>query len=151
MFVLNPVGGARVAGKCVAGKWCNCNCRVCAILAPDLAPSNFSEVPGEHMGRALTALGIVALIGAFAWWQTFYGEVQRLLGGTGPLPIECIYSMSSACRMVANAAEVFGANSYHPVIFWTACGCLLVGLVMASRGRGAKPRSRSRIRSRPRL
>jgi hypothetical protein len=25
------------------------------------------------MGRAFTAIGIVALIVAFAWWQTFYG------------------------------------------------------------------------------
>jgi hypothetical protein len=69
------------------------------------------------MGRAFIATGIVALIGAVAWWQTFYSEVQRLLGPTGPLPIECLYSMSSACRVVANAADLFGANSYHPLDF----------------------------------
>jgi hypothetical protein len=105
---------------------------------------------GEHMSRALTAIGIVALIGAFAWWQTFYGEVQRLLGPTGPLPIECIYSMSSACRMVADAAEVFAANSYHPLIFWAACLCLLAGLVIGSGGRGPKSRSRNQIKPRAR-
>jgi hypothetical protein len=100
------------------------------------------------MARAFTAIGIVALIGAFAWWQTFYGEVQRFLGTAGPLPIECLYSMSSACRMVANAAELFGANSYHPLIFWIGCGCLLAGLAVGSRG--PKRRSRNRVRSRPR-
>src|SRR5580704_12952724 len=100
------------------------------------------------MGRAFTAIGIVDLVGAFAWWQTFYGEVRRFLGGTGPLPVECIYSMSSACRMVANAADVFGANSYHPAIFWAACGCLLAGLVIGSGGRGPRRRSRNRIKSR---
>ena len=118
----------------------------CAIVVPDLASSSFSELAGGQMGRALTAIGIVALIGAVAWWQTFYGEVQRLLGPTGPLPIECLYSMSSACRVVANAADLFGANSYHPLIFWTACGCLLAGLVMGSRIGGPKRRSRNRIR-----
>ena len=102
------------------------------------------------MGRAFTAIGIVALIGAFAWWETFYREVQRFLGAPGPLPIECLYSMSSACRTVANAAELFGANSYHPLIFWTACGCLLAGLVIGSGGRGPKRRSRNRFRPRPR-
>ena len=101
------------------------------------------------MGRAFTAIGIVALIGAFAWWETFYREVQRFLGAPGPLPIECLYSMSSACRVVANAADLFGANSYHPLIFWTACGCLLAGLVIGSGGRGPKRRSRNRIRPRP--
>jgi hypothetical protein len=90
------------------------------------------------MGRAFTAIGIVALIGAVAWWQTFYGEAQRFLGPPGPLPLECLYSLSSACRIVADTAEVFGANSYHPLIFWTACACLLVGLVMGSRVGGPK-------------
>jgi hypothetical protein len=53
--------------------------RAFAIVAPDLASSSFSELAGGQMGRAFTAIGIVALIGAVAWWQTFYGEVQRLL------------------------------------------------------------------------
>ena len=100
------------------------------------------------MARAFTAIGIGALIGALAWWQAFYGEVQRFLGAAGPLPIECLYSMSSACRMVANAAELFGANSYHPLIFWIGCGCLLAGAAVGSRSRGPKRRSRNRIRSR---
>src|ERR1700731_3263587 len=100
------------------------------------------------MARAFTAIGIGALIGAFAWWQTFYGEVQRFLGAPGPLPIECLYSISSACRMIANAAELFGANSYHPLIFWTACGCLLAGLVIGLGDKVPKRRSRNRSRSR---
>jgi hypothetical protein len=38
--------------------------------------------PGVLMGRAFTSIGIVALVGALGWWQTFYGEVHRLLGAT---------------------------------------------------------------------
>jgi hypothetical protein len=102
---------------------------------------------GELMGRAFTSIGIVALVGALGWWQTFYGEVHRLLGATGPLPIECLYSMSPACRLVADAAELFGARSYHPLIFWAACGCLLIGLGLGPRGR--VPRRRSRNRAKP--
>src|ERR1700681_4949038 len=96
------------------------------------------------MSRAFTAIGIVALIGAVAWWQTFYGEVQHLLGPTGPLPIECLYSMSSACRMVANAAELFGANSYHPLIFWSANPVFLTAAMHGGRGESRKQDLRSK-------
>jgi len=105
---------------------------------------------GKLMGRVFTSIGIVALIGALGWWQTFYSEVHRLLGATGPLPIECLYSMSSGCRLVANAAELFGANSYHPLIFWAACGFLLIGLGLASGGRVPKRRSRKGVNRRSR-
>jgi hypothetical protein len=99
---------------------------------------------GKLMGRVFTSIGIVALIGALGWWQTFYGEVYRLLGATGPLPIECLYSMSSGCRLVADAAELFGAKSYHPLVFWVACACLLIGLGLGPSGRVPRRRSRTR-------
>src|ERR1700730_6416629 len=51
---------------------------------------------GEPMDRAFTSIGIIALVGAVGWWHAFYGQVHQLLGATGPLPIECLYSMSSA-------------------------------------------------------
>ena len=95
------------------------------------------------MGRALISTGIVILVGAITWWQAFYGEVHRLLGVSGPLPLECLYSMSSDCRLVANAAEIFGARSYHPLIFWAACGCLLIGLGVRSGSKATKRKSRN--------
>jgi hypothetical protein len=100
------------------------------------------------MGRAFTSIGVVALVGAVGWWHTFYGQIDRLLGATGSLPVECLYSMSSACRLVADAAELFGARSYHPLIFWVACGCLLIGLGLGSDGKVTKRRSRNGVKSR---
>jgi hypothetical protein len=102
------------------------------------------------MGRAFTSIGIVTLVGTLGWWHSFYGQVHRLLGATGPLPIDCLYSMSSACRLVANAAEIFGARSYHPLIFWAACGCLLIGLGLGAGGRVPKRRSRNGVKPRSR-
>jgi hypothetical protein len=100
------------------------------------------------MGRAFTSIGVVALVGAVGWWHTFYGQIDRLLGATGSLPVECLYSMSSACRLVADAAELFGARSYHALIFWVACGCLLIGLGLGSGGKVRQRRSRNGVKFR---
>jgi hypothetical protein len=121
---------------------------ICPGFKHDSLPCQ--KVPCELMGRMFTSIGFVALVGALGWWQAFYGEVHRLLGATGPLPIECLYSMSSACRLVADAAELFGARSYHPLIFWLACGCLLIALGLGPRGRVPRRRSRNGAKPRPR-
>jgi hypothetical protein len=101
------------------------------------------------MGRAFTAIGVSMLIGTVVWWDAFYSEVQRYLGTNGPLPYECLYNISSACRVVASIAQLLGASAYHPSIFWAGCASVLIGLAFnpvrrnSYRRKGGKTRRRT--------
>ena len=66
------------------------------------------EVRWGTMGRALTSVGIVALVAAFGWWQAFYGEVHRLLGMSGPLPLESLID-----SFMVQLNQVFMLRVFH--------------------------------------
>jgi hypothetical protein len=105
---------------------------------------------GQRSGSVLSAIGIVALIVAYKWWEKFYGAVQHFMGSSGPLPIECLYKTSGPCRMVANVAALTGVNAYDPLLFWGAIGAIFVGLLSSSHG-GDRSRKAGNGRGRDRI
>jgi hypothetical protein len=68
----------------------------------------------RRVGSWLILLGVVGVIASIAWWQNFYSQMA------GHAPVECLYQLTGACRMVSNVAEFFGAASYDPRLLWAS-------------------------------
>jgi hypothetical protein len=76
--------------------------------------------------KLLLAAGVLAVLGAYLWRHAFYSEVQTFLGSKEPLPLDCLYSTSAACRVVADVASFVGASAYDPKIFWIGAGLFVL-------------------------
>lgn len=74
--------------------------------------------------------GIVALVAAVVWFQTFYAKWALFVGFKGPLPIQCLYSGDGMCRIVSGIGALAGENPYQPWTFWFGCSLLAVGAVI---------------------
>ncbi|MGX9987738.1 hypothetical protein ACS4RR_000500 [Rhizobium sp. Z1P35] len=77
----------------------------------------------------LIVAGGVGLAVSVLWWHTFYSHVAQFLGATGPLPMECIYTMGGPCGMVAGVANAVGASAYDPKLFWGSAALLVIGAI----------------------
>lgn len=86
----------------------------------------------KEFGRVLLGLGVLGAIISVAWWYSFYSDVARFLGATGPLPTECIYALAGPCKMVSNIAGSLGAAAYDPMVFWASAVLSIVGLISQS-------------------
>jgi hypothetical protein len=85
-------------------------------------------------GEILAIIGAIGVLGAYGWWKSFYGAVQAFLGANGPLPVECLYSTSGPCRIVANIAALAGVTPYDPLLFWSSAGVILIGVILSLGG-----------------
>jgi hypothetical protein len=83
-----------------------------------------------RVGDTLIFLGLLAMAGAYAWWEHFYTQVARFLGAQGPLPLECLYQTSGPCSLVAAVAAWAGVSPYEPTLFWAGAFAFGAGLII---------------------
>lgn len=79
--------------------------------------------------RILLGVGALGTIVSVAWWYSFYSDVNKFLGATGPLPTECIYALAGPCKIVSSVAGSLGAAAYDPIAFWVSAILCIVGLI----------------------
>ena len=81
------------------------------------------------LSNLLVVAGSVGMAGSVLWWHAFYKQVAQFLEASGPLPTECIYTISGPCSMVTGVANAFGAAAYDPKLFWASVAVLVIGVI----------------------
>jgi hypothetical protein len=97
-----------------------------------------AAVDFRKLGNGLIAIGALVLIGAFLWWLYFYNSLARDFARvTGSKPdasvfdaLNCLYSSSGACALVAGVASLAGRTAYEPMLFWFGLAGLVLGLLI---------------------
>ena len=92
----------------------------------------------KKLGNALTAIGAVVLVMAFAWWLYFYNSLMKDFARlTGSRPdaglsdaLSCLYSSSGACALVSGVGALAGRTPYEPMVFWLGLAALVLGVVV---------------------
>jgi len=82
------------------------------------------------LGALATALGITGTVGAFIWWYAFYDEIGKIVGVRDRPPLECLYSSSGPCGLVAGVSSFAGVTPYNPMLLWIAIATTLLGIVL---------------------
>jgi hypothetical protein len=83
----------------------------------------------KDFGRVLLGLGVLGAVVSVVWWYSFYSDVAKFVGATGPLPTTCIYALAGPCKMVSSVAGFVGAAAYDPIIFWLSAILCIIGLI----------------------
>ncbi len=78
----------------------------------------------RRVGSWLILLGVIGVIASVAWWQNFYSPAF------GHAPVECLYRLTGACRMVSSVAEFFGAAAYDARLLWASGVVGIFGLLL---------------------
>lgn len=97
-----------------------------------------AAVDFKKLGNALTIVGAVLLVVAFAWWLYFYNSLAKDFARlTGSKPdasvldaLNCLYSSSGACALVSGMGALAGRTPYEPMLFWFGLAGLLLGLLI---------------------
>ncbi len=87
------------------------------------------------LGALATALGITGTVGAFIWWYAFYDEIGKIVGVRGRPPLECLYSSSGPCGLVAGVSSFAGVTPYNPMLLWVAVAATVFGVILMVVGR----------------
>jgi hypothetical protein len=78
----------------------------------------------RQLGSLLILLGVIGVIVSIAWWQNFYSQV------VANAPVECLYQLIGACRIVSDVAEFFGTAAYDARLLWASSIVGMFGLVL---------------------
>jgi hypothetical protein len=92
----------------------------------------------KKLGNALTAIGVIVLVIAVAWWLYFYNSLAKDFARlTGSKPdagisdaLSCLYSSSGACGLVSGVASLAGRTPYEPMLFWFGIAATVLGLLI---------------------
>jgi hypothetical protein len=92
----------------------------------------------RKLGNLLAAGGAVVLIGAVAWWYSFFSSIMRdvsnVPGARGEISIfdakSCIYTSSDFCGLISGGARLLGKTPYEPKVFWIGLAALVAGLLV---------------------
>jgi hypothetical protein len=103
----------------------------------------------RRLGNLLIVAGAGVVGIAFIWWLSFYSSIKEDLAQVpGRVPgadsvfdaINCLYSSSGICALVAGVAKLAGRTVYEPMLFWFGLAGLALGLLVRL---SAKPGGRS--------
>ena len=102
----------------------------------------------KKLGNILAAGGVAVLIGAVAWWYSFFSSIMRdvssVPGARGEINIfdakSCIYTSSDFCGLISGGARLLGKTPYEPKVFWIGLAGLVAGLLIRATAKpsGAK-------------
>ena len=95
----------------------------------------------KKLGNLLTAGGAVVLIGAVAWWYSFFSSVKREVPNVNLNDaLGCLYSSGDLCGLVSIGARMLGTTPYDPKVFWIGLAGLVAGLLIRATAKpsGAK-------------
>jgi hypothetical protein len=91
----------------------------------------------KKLGNILMAAGVVVLIGAVAWWYSFFSSIVRDVGNAGARGVvslrdasSCLYSSSDFCGLVSGGARLLGETPYEPRVFWIGLAALVAGVLI---------------------
>jgi hypothetical protein len=92
----------------------------------------------KKLGNILAAGGVAVLIGAVAWWYSFFSSIMRdvssVPGARGEISIfdakSCIYTSSDFCGLISGGARLLGKTPYEPKVFWIGLAGLVAGLLI---------------------
>ena len=92
----------------------------------------------RKLGNILAIGGLAVILGAFAWWYTFFSSIMRdvanVPGARGEVSIfdakSCIYTSSDFCGLISGGARLLGKTPYEPKVFWIGLAALVVGLLI---------------------
>lgn len=92
------------------------------------------------LGKGFIALSIIGVGASFLWWMRFYSDIMyAFTGQPGPLPVECLYERSGACRIISDVVTWIGYRAYDPMLFWLSIAGFVVGTLLVVIGRIAEP------------
>lgn len=84
----------------------------------------------KKLADVLVFAGVVAIILALFWWESFYGPIMKQLGGDLSNAYTCIYSSGGWCGVTSGVAEMIGKTPYNPMLFQAGVVSLIAGIIM---------------------
>jgi hypothetical protein len=98
----------------------------------------------KKLGNLLMIGGALVLIGAVAWWYSFFSSIVRDVGKAGARGVvtmrdalSCLYSGSDFCGLVSGGARLLGETPYEPKVFWIGLAALIAGVLIRATAKPA--------------
>jgi len=84
----------------------------------------------KKLTQILLGLGGVITAGSIIWWASFYGQVVNEVGGNLGDFFQCLYTSSGPCGFLVGIAQLAGATTYNPTLFWIGVIMFGVGIIL---------------------
>ena len=81
----------------------------------------------HRIGNILIVLGLVAFVGATAWWITFFYD---LLGDDFQVARECFYWTTELCSLKEAAPLITDVPVYDPKFLWGSAVLVAAGILL---------------------
>lgn len=81
----------------------------------------------KKLAHSLIVAGLIAVIAALIWWNSFYAPIAHQLGRPLSDAYRCIYSSGGRCGLASGISQFIGKTPYDPVLFWVGVVCCAVG------------------------
>lgn len=84
----------------------------------------------KKLAGILVLAGVIAVIAALLWWNSFYGPIVGHMGRHLSDAYRCIYSSSGRCGFASGISQFVGKTPYNPILFWIGVVSLAAGALM---------------------
>src|SRR5690349_15726505 len=88
----------------------------------------------SQVGIAVSALGLLALLLAVAWWWVVYSQVISSAYMSYPQAMPCLFSSSDRCalaQVLCRGSHFLGIKGYSVELLWAGLSLTCVGLYIA--------------------
>jgi hypothetical protein len=95
----------------------------------------------KKLGNILIVGGVVVLIGAVAWWYSFFSSIKREVPNVNMNDaLGCLYSSGDLCGLASIGARLLGTTPYDPKVFWIGLAALVAGGLVRATAKPSGPR-----------